>query len=141
MPTQIISFACIFFNLNKYGIYVKIAELNSCGKYNLCTSVDCLVYEDKMYNACYKWVCGNINICMCGVVLSPDLIRHIYQHVCGTYITHTHTFANTSLKHTVQFEMLKILTDEVDTANQLNLNNSQVESEWIARISTQDTSN
>ena len=32
-------------------------------------------------------------------------------------------------KHTVQFEILKTLTDKVDTANQLNLNNSQVEGE------------
>ena len=30
-------------------------------------------------------------------------------------------------KHTVQFEKLKTLTDKVDTANQINLNNSQVE--------------
>ena len=52
MPAQIISFACIFFNLNKYALYVKIAEitlLDSCGKYNLCTSVDGLAYADKMY--------------------------------------------------------------------------------------------
>ena len=29
-------------------------------------------------------------------------------------------------QHTIQFEKLKTLTDKVDTANQLNLNNSQV---------------